>query len=110
MRRHADTIPLTKGGDMTGSGKWILGVLACGALLAGCASYNEIRQATDQLAVAKAAGAEEKAPYDYTAADLYLQAAVEERKDFDWKAASEWARRSSLHSAKALEQAKGGAQ
>jgi len=84
--------------------------LGCGALLAGCSTLGGLQQASDQLAQAKAAGAEQKAPYEYTAAELYLQMAAEQKQVWDWSAASEWAQKSLTYSGQALEKAKGGAQ
>lgn len=85
--------------------------LAAGAValaLTGCASGQAIQRARASLDEAKAAGAEAKAPYEYTAADMYLGLAVEEHGEQDWRAAQEWADQSAKFSAEAAQKAKGG--
>jgi pectin methylesterase-like acyl-CoA thioesterase len=94
--------------EMTRVKAVILGALACGALLTGCSAMSNLQRANEQFAEAKTAGAEQKSPYDYTAAQLYLQVATEEREEWDWKAADEWAQQSLKYSAQAM--GKGGAQ
>ncbi len=86
-----------------------LGVGVLALALAGCASGQAIQRAQGSLGEAKAAGAEAKAPYEYTAADMYLSLAVEEHGEQDWKAAQAWAEESEKLSGQALQKAKGGA-
>ncbi len=78
-------------------------------LLAGCASTQEIRGAKDAFGKAKAAGAESKAPYEYYAAEAYLERMDHEVGEGDQKAAREFAKESRMHSEEALRISGGGA-
>jgi hypothetical protein len=82
-------------------------VLALGiAAATGCGSVQNQGQAsaraTQALAQAQKAGAEQDAPYEYTKATLYLQQAREEASRSDKDGAAMWGRRSEDCSRKAL--------
>ena len=91
---------------------WIvlLAIVLCAGLIAGCATANSISNARAQLKQAKDAGAVWTAPYEYYAAEAYLNQAVHQaeegspRKDVD-----NFLNKSLDYSAKALSMAKGGA-
>lgn len=82
-------------------------VLALGiAAAAGCASAQDLQanaRATQALAQAQKAGAEEDAPYEYAKAAEYLERLRETSNDEE---ASEWGRRSEDCSRKAILRAK----
>lgn len=78
-------------------------------LLAGCASTQEVRSAKDAFEKAKAAGAESKAPYEYYAAEAFLERMDHEVDEGDNKAAREFAKESQAHSEAALRMSGGGA-
>ena len=78
-------------------------------LVGGCASRNAIGDAREQLAKAKAAGAEWSAPFEYYAGEAYLKKAVFSAEIGDTNQADIFTKQSSDYSAKALGMAKGGA-
>jgi hypothetical protein len=86
-------------------------VLALGiAAAAGCGSAQNLGQvtsrATQALAHAQKAGAEQDAPYEYAKAVQYLQQAREDASRSDNDSAAEWGRRSEDCSRKAIQRAK----
>jgi len=78
-------------------------------LAAGCATSNAIQSARAQLEAAKAAGAAWSAPFEYYAAEAYLEKAVFSAEIGDPKQANILTKQSSDYSAQALQMAKGGA-
>ena len=84
-------------------------VLCAGLMVAGCATGKGIKNAQAQLEKAKAAGALNKAAFEYYAAEAYLGQAVRQAEEGDKKQAKIFTKQSTDFSAKALEMAKGGA-
>ena len=78
-------------------------------LAAGCATSNAIESARMSLDKAKAAGALNKAAFEYYAAEAYLGKAVQQAEKGDNKQAEIFTKQSVGYSTKALEMAKGGA-
>jgi len=78
-------------------------------LASGCATSNAIQSARAQLEKAKGEGAAWSAPFEYYAAEAYLNKAGLEAEEGDCKAANVFTKQSADYSAKALEMAKGGA-
>ena len=78
-------------------------------LAAGCATSNAIQSARAQLEAAKAAGAAWSAPFEYYAAEAYLEKAVFSAEIGDPKQANILTNQSAGYSAQALQMAKGGA-
>ena len=94
----------------------LLGILVSFSLCTGCASVGQktpassaIRQARFSFDKAKAAGAESKAPFEYYAAEAYLEKARHEWQENDLEGARLFAAKSENYSAQALEKAEGGA-
>ena len=83
-------------------------VLSAG-LAAGCATADAIQNARKSLGNAKAAGGQSKAPFEYYAAEGYLNKASLEAEEGDCEAADAFTKESEAYSAKALEKAGGGA-
>jgi len=79
------------------------------ALLAGCAATGAIESARRSFEQARAAGAETKAPYEYYAAEAYLERAKDEVTEGDTAQAKVFAGESEAYAAQALSKAKGGA-
>ena len=76
----------------------------------GCsASSRAVGNAKASFERAKAAGAERKAPFEYYAAEAYLNKAIHETEEGDRGAARTFASQSDAYSAKAIEKAGGGA-
>lgn len=84
-------------------------MLLIAGLAAGCATSNAMRDAREQLQKAKAAGADWSAPFEYYAAEAYLNKATHEVEQGDTKTANDFTKQSTDYSAKALGMAKGGA-
>jgi hypothetical protein len=84
-------------------------VLLIAGLAAGCATSNAIQGAREQLQKAKGAGADWSAPFEYYAAEGYLNKAVLEAEEGDCKQAKIWTEQSRTYSAQALQMAGGGA-
>lgn len=82
--------------------------LACGALFAGCAAHA-ISSAQASLNRAKTAGAETTAPGDYYLAEEYLKAASAEADEGNRGKARDFAGKSEMYSAQAIQKAGGGA-
>lgn len=76
-------------------------------LLGGC-GVHLLQEARDSAIVAKGSGAEAKAPFEYYAAEAYLEIAEDEWAEWDWKAMQEWAMESTKYSGQALKAAQGG--
>ena len=87
----------------------LLAVVLCAGLVAGCATANAIQSARTSLDKAKAAGAMTKAPFEYYAAEAYLNKATIQAEKGDNKQADIFTKESAAYSAKALGMAKGGA-
>jgi len=90
---------------------WVLltAVLLSGVLAAGCATVNAMQSARGSLDKAKAAGAETKAPFEYSAAQAYLKKAEIQVEKGDCKQADIFIKQSADYSAAALGMAGGGA-
>ena len=87
----------------------LFAIVLCAGLIAGCATANSIQSARAQLAKAKDAGAVWSAPFDFYAAEAYLEKAVKSAEVGDSKQASIFANQSKDYSAKALASVGGGA-
>jgi hypothetical protein len=84
-------------------------VLIVGLTAAGCATANKIQAARATMDQARAAGAVYKAPFEYKAAEAYLNKAVLEAEEGDCKAADPFTKEAQAYADKALEMAGGGA-
>jgi len=84
-------------------------VLLIAGLAGGCATSSAIQSSRAQLQKAKGAGADWSAPFEYYAADAYLNKAVLQAEEGDCKAAMMFTEQSSKYSAQALQMAGGGA-
>jgi ATP/maltotriose-dependent transcriptional regulator MalT len=84
-------------------------VLAIAFVFAGCASTGALTSAKTSFERAKASGAESKTPFEYYAAEAYLQKAEHEASEGDSKEAKVFASESEKYSAQAIEKAGGGA-
>jgi hypothetical protein len=84
-------------------------VVLIAALAAGCATSNAIQGARAQLEKAKGAGALWSAPFEYYAAEAYLNKAGVEAAEGDCKAANVFTEQSVKYSSQALQITKGGA-
>jgi len=87
----------------------LLAVVLFAGLVAGCATTNAMQSAQTSLDKAKAAGAMTKAPYEYYAAEAYLNKATIQVEKGDSKQADIFTKESAAYSAKALQMAGGGA-
>lgn len=90
---------------------WVVlcAVVLIAGLAVGCATSNAIESARMSLDKAKAAGANLSAPFEYYAAEGYLNKAGVEAAEGDCKAANAFTKQSLEYSAKALQMAGGGA-
>lgn len=90
---------------------WVVlcAVVLIAGLASGCATSNAIESARMSLDKAKAAGAQDKAAFEYYAAEAYLNKASAEAGEGDCKAANAFTKQSQEYSAQALGMAKGGA-
>ncbi|MFN0061537.1 MAG: DUF4398 domain-containing protein [Myxococcaceae bacterium] len=84
--------------------------LALGALgmLVGCGPIRTASHLVDaeiQLSAARTAGAEQRAPYDWTAASLYFERAKEEEGVAQYGQATIYAEKALHHAARARERA-----
>jgi hypothetical protein len=91
-------------------GTWVLVAVMGIALVAGCAAQRSVKQAQLSLDNARGAGAESGAPYQFFAAQAYLELAEHEKAEMDLAAAKEFAEMSIGFSDKAIEKAGRGAQ
>lgn len=90
--------------------KWVgVGVVAA-ALCVGCGASRSLCDARVGFGEARDAGAETKAPYEFYAAETYLQLAEHEFDEVDLKQTRIYAEKSQEFSRQAVEQAGGGAQ
>ena len=89
-------------------GLWAI-VLIAGLSLAGCASASKIQGTRATLDQAKAAGAADKAPFEYNAAEAYLKKAVHQAEKGDPEAAETFRKQADTYAVKALEMSGGGA-
>jgi len=87
----------------------LLAVVLCAGLVAGCATANALQSAREALDKAKAAGAMTKAPFEYYAAEAYLNKATIQVEKGDYKQTDIFRKQSVGYSSKALEMSKGGA-
>ena len=88
----------------------LLGImLIVGLGASGCATANKIGAARETMDQARAAGAVYKAPYEFKAAEAYLDKAVTEAEEGDRKAANPLAEKAQTYANKALEMSGGGA-
>ncbi len=78
------------------------------ALLGGCATNQTLAQARDAFGQARQAGAEARAPYDYAAAEVYLDLAEHEWREFDYPQTAVYAEKALDHAKKAAGSAGGG--
>lgn len=83
-------------------------VFLAGILAVGCTATRAVKNARASFEQAKAAGAEQKAPYEYYAAEAYLGLAEHEVDEGDTKQAREFAAESGKYSAEAIGKAGGG--
>ncbi|HEY5764432.1 MAG TPA: hypothetical protein VIS30_00255 [Candidatus Deferrimicrobiaceae bacterium] len=88
--------------------KALLVLLLPAVLAAGCASTTALKKADAAFGQAKAAGAEAKAPYEYYAAEAYLDLAHHEKAEGDGDMVVEFSQKSEKYSAEALQKAGGG--
>jgi len=90
---------------------WVVlcAVVLIAGLGAGCATSSAIESARMSLDKAKAAGAQNKAAYEYSAAEAYLNKASVEAAEGDCKGAKAFTEQSKKYSAEALQAAGGGA-
>lgn len=86
----------------------VIAIVLIAGLAGGCATANGIQSARAQLQKAKAAGADWSAPYEYYAAEAYLNKAVQQAEIGDTKQADIFRQQSEAFSAKALQMAGGG--
>lgn len=84
-------------------------VLIVGLTAAGCATANRIQAARATMDQARMAGAVYKAPFEYKAAEAYLNRSVMEAEEGDYKAADSFTKEAQAYADKALEMAGGGA-
>jgi len=84
-------------------------VVLFAGVAAGCAGGKALRSAQASFERAKTAGAEAKAPYEYYAAEAYLNQASHEAGERDKRQAEVFSKQSEFYSVKALEMAGGGA-
>lgn len=86
----------------------ILWTVAAGALLAGCAVYTprDIRAVEDLIREAEAAGAEQKAPYEYYSAVEHLNVSKEELSEADDEAAKVFGEKAKAMAEKALQKSR----
>lgn len=77
-------------------------------LATGCASTAALKKADTAFGQAKAAGAETKAPFEYYAAEAYLDLAHHESAEGDRDMTVEFSQKSEQYSAEALQKAGGG--
>jgi len=84
-------------------------VLIVGLSAAGCATANKIQAARSTMDEARAAGAVYKAPFEYKAAEAYLDKAVYQAEKGDCKAADSFTKEAQAYANKALEMSGGGA-
>ena len=89
--------------------KALLVLLLPAFLAAGCTSAAALKNAKTAFGNAKAAGAETKAPFEYHAAEAYLDLAEHEKVEGDRKAVVDFSKKSEKFSAEALQKAGGGA-
>ncbi len=90
--------------------RWVVCCLAgaLGAGVIGCAGAQKLRTAESAFQKAQDGGAETAAPYEYYAAEAYLNLAQHEEFEMDYKAVNEFAGESLRYSEAALEKAGGG--
>jgi predicted lysophospholipase L1 biosynthesis ABC-type transport system permease subunit len=93
---------------MTRAAKALL-VLWCASTV-GCASVAAVGRARDSMERAKMMGAEVKAPYEYYAAEVYLDLAEHEKDELDLRRAKIYAEKSEAFALQAIEKAGGGVQ
>ena len=84
-------------------------VLIVGLAASGCATANRIQAARATMDQARDAGAVYKAPFEYKAAEAYLNKAVFQAEKGDPKAADAFTKEAQAYANKALEMAGGGA-
>lgn len=89
--------------------KALLVLLLPAFLAAGCTSAAALKSARTDFGKAKAAGAETKAPFEYYAAEAYLDLADHEKAEGDHAGVRGFAETSKKYSAEALQKAGGGA-
>ncbi len=89
-------------------GFWAV-VLVVGLSAVGCTTANNIKAARSTMDEARAAGAVYKAPFEYKAAEAYLEQAVIQAEKGDPKAAEPFTKEAQAYATKALEMSGGGA-
>ena len=88
--------------------KRLLVLVAAAGTLAGCGplkSTSHLLDAEVQIQAARTAGAEKLAPYEWTAANLYIRKAREEVSYSDYQAGVDFAEKASRFANQAREQA-----
>lgn len=86
----------------------LMSVLLVAALLTGCSSLKYVKKARTSFSEAKAAGAENDAPFEYYSAEAYLELADHEIEEGDNPQARIFADESEKYSAEALDITGGG--
>jgi len=88
--------------------KRLLALVAAAGALAGCGpvrATSNLLDAEVQIQAARTAGAEKLAPYEWTAANLYIRKAREEVSYSDYQAGVDFAEKASRFANQAREQA-----
>ena len=88
--------------------KRLLPMLAAAGVLAGCGPVKSTAHLLDaevQIQAARTAGAEKLAPYEWTAANLYIRKAREEVGYSDFQAGVDFAEKAARYAAEAREKA-----
>lgn len=88
---------------------FFLSALLFTGLISGCGSIKYVNRAQTSFDEAKAAGAEQKAPFEYYAAEEYLSLAEHENEEGDHAQTKIFAEESMKYSSEALEITGGGA-
>lgn len=89
-------------------GIWAIPLIAL-LSAAGCATANNIQKARATMDEARANGAVYKAPFEFKAAEAYLNNAVRQAEEGDCKAADSFAKEAQGYADKALAMSGGGA-
>jgi len=100
-----------KGGDVMRKRIWVCFVILCLLSLfsSGCAytkAKNELSKATQMVSELKAAGGQQKVPYEYCSAESFLAIANREFKQSDYDRAEKFAVRSQAAAQTGLSKAK----
>lgn len=86
----------------------IIAISMAAAFAVGCSTTTVLKDARTKLDEAQARNAGTFAPYEFSAAQHYLEFAEEEAEDFDYKAAKSFASTSIYYSEQAIEKSNSG--